>query len=107
MFALLALATVLLAPSVHAQTVNVFANSTTGSAGIEQGASDTTIIVFRILKFVAVIAGGIGVWRIIEHDYKYAVACFVCFAVLFFMPTIVNVAQNMGASAYATSQMGG
>jgi hypothetical protein len=95
-------AIVVLPSLAHAapEVVDVFNKKASAStAGLDDGLSDFVIILYRIFKVVAVIVGCLGVWRLMEGDYKWAVSCAVCFFALFFMPTIVEVFQGMGASA--------
>jgi hypothetical protein len=89
-------------PETFAQSVNVFGQAGASTAGLDSGTRDVAIIVYRVLKIVAVLCGGIGVWRLL--DYKWAVGCFACFCFLFFMPTLVELAQTIGQASFNATQ---
>ena len=105
--ALLVLGLVFLATAAHAQAVNIFGGSTdTSGQAITTGISSMIALMYSVMKFVAIILGAIGVWRLLEHDYKWMVGCFAACIALYMMPTIVQFAENIGSTAYTASGAG-
>lgn len=85
--------------------VDVFSGqSSANTTGLDEGLFSFVLILYRIFKVVAVIVGCLGVWRLMEQDYKWAIACATCFFGLFFMPSIVELFQSMGQGALNASR---
>jgi hypothetical protein len=104
--ALLVLGIAFLTTAAHAQ-VNIFGGSTdTSGQAITTGMSSMIALMYSVMKFVAIILGCLGVWRLLEHDYKWMVGCFAACIALYMMPTIVQFAENIGSTAYTSSGAG-
>jgi len=102
---LLALATGLFltvaVPHASADVPNPFNNSaSTSAAGVDQAGNDVVVIFYKIMKVVALILGGLTVWRLIENDYKWALTFFITCVFAWFLPSVVALAEKIGSNAF-------
>jgi hypothetical protein len=75
--------------------------------GLQSGLSNITGYAFAILKFLSVIALGVGYYFVTHNGVGKAILATVAAVLLWFAPVVVNIAQSLGRGAAAQSQVTG
>ncbi len=86
--------------SAHAQSASaVFAGPQNMDPGLQSGLNNLTGYVYSILKFLSLIGLGVAYYFVTHHGVAKAVLATVAAVLLWFAPTIANIAQNIGSAA--------
>ncbi len=75
--------------------------------GLQSGLSNITGYAFAILKFLSVIALGVGYYFVTHNGVGKAILATIAAVLLWFSPVVVNIAQSLGRGAAAQSQVTG
>jgi hypothetical protein len=67
--------------------------------GLQSGLNNLTGYVYSILKFLSLIGLGVAYYFVTHHGVAKAVLATVAAVLLWFAPTIANIAQNIGSAA--------
>lgn len=94
-----------------------FAQTTTSDAifngpqnmdqGLQSGLNNITGYAYAILKFLSVIALGVGYYFVTHNGVGKAILATIAAVLLWFAPVVVNIAQSLGRGAAAQSQVTG
>ena len=101
----------LLSGVAEAQTTNtadaIFNGPQNMDQGLQSGLSNITGYAFAILKFLSVIALGVGYYFVTHNGVGKAILATIAAVLLWFAPVVVNIAQSLGRGAAAQSQVTG
>jgi hypothetical protein len=95
-----AAASLLATQSAHAQSASaVFSGPQNMDPGLQSGLNNLTGYVYSILKFLSLIGLGVAYYFVTHHGVGKAVLATVAAVLLWFAPTVANIAQNIGNAA--------
>lgn len=100
----------LLSGIAHAQTTTsdaIFNGPQNMDQGLQSGLNNITGYAYAILKFLSVIALGVGYYFVTHNGVGKAILATIAAVLLWFAPVVVNIAQSLGRGAAAQSQVTG
>jgi hypothetical protein len=90
----------LAAATAHAQSASaVFNGPQNMDPGLQSGLNNLTGYVYSILKFLSLIGLGVAYYFVTHHGVGKAILATIAAVLLWFAPTIANIAQNIGSAA--------
>ena len=74
---------------------------------LQSGLDNITGYAYAILKFLSIIALGVGYYFVTHSGVGKAILATIAAVLLWFAPVVVNIAQSLGRGAAAQSQVTG
>jgi fucose 4-O-acetylase-like acetyltransferase len=99
-FLLAAIAVIAASSSAHAQSASaVFSGPQNMDQGLQSGLNNIIGYVYSILKFLSLIGLGIAYYFVTHHGVGKAILATIAAILLWFAPTVANIAENIGSAA--------
>src|SRR5580700_6459125 len=94
-----------LPPCLRAQSASAIFNGPQNmDPGLQSGLNNLTGYVYSILKFLSLVGLGVAYYFVTHHGVGKAILATVAAVLLWFAPTVANIAENIGAAAAQQSQ---
>ena len=104
---LVAFGTLVVAVPAHAQSASaVFNGPQDMDQGLQNGLNNIIGYVYSILKFLSLIGLGIAYYFVTHHGVGKAILATIAAILLWFAPTVANIAERIGSGAAQQSIMG-
>lgn len=92
--------------AAHAQSASAIFNGPQNmDQGLQNGLNNITGYVYSILKFLSLIGLGVAYYFVTHHGVGKAILATVAAVLLWFAPTVSNIAENLGSSAAQQSML--
>jgi tellurite resistance protein TehA-like permease len=105
---LLLVAITVIASAAHAQSASaVFSGPQNMDQGLQNGLNNIIGYVYAILKFLSLIGLGVAYYFVTHHGVGKAILATIAAILLWFAPTVANIAENIGNAAAQQSLSSG